>query len=274
MGKRLLNKVVLLTGAGSGIGRCMANEFTKQGAKLILCDLSKSALQETVDTYSIQDSVIGLIEVDFLEENAVEKIITQAFALSKNIDVLYNNAGYMIMGQFLNLTVKDTKILRTINLDVPIQLTRAIAPHMVKNGGGYIGFTCSSSATATPPGAALYGMTKAGLAAFAEALNAELYRDNISVTRICPGYVKTTLLKKAIYRDQQSEESSKRIPDFFGSSPEKVAKISVNALIKKRAFIIIGKDEHIKYFLKNHAHFLYVRMNRLMAKFLLDAPKT
>lgn len=273
MSKPLNNKVVLLTGAGSGIGRCMSNEFAQAGGKLILCDLNKTLLEETVSLYGIQDSILGLIEVNFLEDNAVEKIITQAFAFSKTIDVLYNNAGYMIMGQFLNLTTQDIKTLKTINLEAPIELTRAIVPHMIKNGGGYIGFTCSSSATATPPGAAIYGMTKAGLAAFAEALNAELYRHNISVTRICPGYVKTGLLKKAVYRDKKSEEQSNSIPDFFGSTPEKVARISVQSLIKKRAFIIIGIDEKIKYFLKNHSHFLYVRMNRFMAKLLLDEKK-
>jgi NADP-dependent 3-hydroxy acid dehydrogenase YdfG len=274
MSKPLLkNKVVLLTGAGSGIGRCMANEFAQEGCKLILCDLSKTMLEETVSLYKIQDSVLGLLEVNFLEDKSVEKIITQAFALTKTIDILYNNAGYMIMGQFINLTVKDIATLKTVNLDAPIELTRAIIPHMIKNGGGYIGFTCSSSATATPPGATIYGMTKAGLAAFAEALNAELYQHNISVTRICPGYVKTTLLKKAIYRDKLSQERSNSIPDFFGSTPEKVAKISVNSLIKKRAFIIIGKDEKIKYFLKNHLHFVYVHLNRYMAKLLLDAKK-
>jgi len=273
MTQALHNKVVLLTGAGSGIGRCMANEFAQAGAKLILCDLSKLMLEETVNLYGIQNAVLGLVEVNFLEEHAVEKIITQAFGFTKTIDVLYNNASYMIMGQFLNLNSKDIHTLKTINLDTPIELTRAIVPHMIKNGGGYIGFTCSSSATATPPGAAIYGMTKAGLAAFAEALNAELYRHNISVTRVCPGYVKTDLLKKAVYRDKQSEERSNSIPDFFGSTPEKVAQISVQALIKQRAFVIIGFDERIKYFLRNHCHFLYVRMNRLMANLLLDAKK-
>jgi short-subunit dehydrogenase len=269
--KNLQNKVVLLTGAGSGIGRCMANEFAKQGAKLILTDLDKAALQETVSFYQIEKSILGLIEVNFLEDNAIEKIVKETFALTPKLDVLYNNAGFMIMGQFANLNWHDLETLRTINLDAPIKLTEAFLPHMIENGGGYIGYTCSSSATATPPGASVYGMTKAGLAAFAEALNAELYQHNISVTRICPGFVRTTLLEKAEYRDEKAKEQSNNIPSFFGSSPEKIARLSVKALIKKRAFVIIGKDERLKYFMKNHMHFLYVRMNRLMAKMLIDS---
>lgn len=273
MAKTLKDKVVLLTGAGSGIGRCMANEFAQEGAKLILTDLNKIMLEETIEHYQIQDSVLGCIEVNFTDAHAVATIVKQAFSLSNRIDVLYNNAGYMILGQFKNLSQQDVDTLTKINLDTPIQLTRAFLPHMIENGNGYIGFTCSSSATATPPGASIYGMTKAGLAAFAEALNAELYVYNISVTRVCPGFVKTPLVKKASYRDKLIEERTNSIPQFFGSTPEKVARMSIRALKHKRAFLIIGGDEHLKYFLKNHMHFLYVRLNRLMAKLLLDAPE-
>jgi short-subunit dehydrogenase len=270
----LKNKVVLLTGAGSGIGRCLANEFALHGAKLILTDINKSALQETVKLYQLEADTLGLIEANFLVETDIERTVQEALVLSKRIDVFYANAGFMILGQFTNLLWEDFEKLRKINLDAPIKLCQKIVPHMITQGGGYIGFTASASAMSTPPGATAYGMTKAGLCAYAEALGAELHRHNISVTSICPGFVKTPLANNATYRDKRTQERTTKVPAFIGSSPEKVARLSVKALLNKKIFLIIGFDEKVKYFLKNNCAPLYKAMTRGMAKLLLDDKET
>ena len=271
MNKQLLkNKVVLLTGAGSGIGRCLAKEFAAYGAQLILTDINKSALQKTVRLYQLESVTLGLIEANFLNDADIDRCVEEALSLSKTIDIFYANAGFMILGQFRNLLWEDFEKLRKINLDAPIKLCQKIVPHIIENGGGYIGFTASASALSTPPGASAYGMTKAGLCAYAEALGAELHRYNISVTSICPGFVKTPLASNATYRDKRTRERTTSVPSFIGSSPEKVARLSVKALLNKKIFLIIGFDEKVKYFLKNHCSPLYKAITRGMAKLLLD----
>lgn len=266
----LNQKIVLLTGAGSGIGRCLANELAQQGAQLILADLNQTSLEETVALYAIEKQVLGFIIGNFLEEGTTERVVEEALQLSPRIDVLYNNAGMMVLGQVQNLLWDDIQRLQKVNLEAPIQLSHLLLPHMIKNGGGHIAFTCSASALTTPPGAAAYGMTKAGIAAFAEAMQAEVARHQITVSTICPGFVHTPLAHNADYRDEKCAEQTTGVPRFVGSTPEKVARISVQAIIKDKGLVKIGFDEKVKYFFKTHSQWCFRKINLLMAALLLD----
>lgn len=268
--RSLEGKVALLTGAGSGIGRCLAGELARKGARLILTDLSEEALQETTDLYGIQDRVLGTIVNDFMKEGEVERTAEEALRISPRIDILYNNAGIMVLGQVKNLLWTDIKRLQTVNQEAPIRLTHLVLPKMIERGGSHIVFTCSASAVATPPGAAAYGMAKAGVAAFAEAMRAEVHRYGISVTTICPGFVHTPLARSADYRDRKCEERTTNVPLWVGSTPEKVARVAVRAMIRRRALVVIGVDEHVKQFVKKTNPWLYGKINLLMARVLLD----
>ncbi len=271
---KLANKIALLTGAGSGIGRCLAAELAKQGARLILTDINRSGLEETIRLYDLEQSVLGCVVSNFLDINDVERTAIEALQFAKQasskIDILYNNAGIMAMGPVKNLHWEDFERMQCVNLNAPMKLTHLLLPHMIENGGGYIAFTCSASAVTTPPGAAGYGMTKAGIAAFAEALRAEVYRENISVTTICPGFVHTQMTKNIDFRDKKCEEQATNVPKYVGTSPERVAQLSVSAMIKRKGLVVIGFDERIKRFLKQLCMPLYEKLNLLMAKHLLD----
>ena len=267
---KLDNKIALLTGAGSGIGRCLANELVKQGAKVILADMNQAALDETIKLYGIEEQVLGSVISNFLDDNGVENLLEQALKLSARIDILYNNAGMMAMGQVRNMQWSDYERMQKVNQNAPIKLSYLLLPKMIENGGGYIAFTCSASALTTPPGAAFYGMTKAAVNAFAEGLRAEVYHKNITVTAICPGFVHTPLAQNIDYRDKKSEEQTTSVPAFIGSSPERIARLSVKAMIAGKGTVLIGWDEKIKSFFKHSCYYLYGKINLLMAKHLLD----
>lgn len=266
----LSNKTVLLTGAASGIGRCLAKELADAGAKLILVDRDEQGLRDTIELYQLQNSVIGTLVQDLLEDNAAELILDRAFGLAECIDVLYNNAGMMAMGPVKTLHWDDFTRMQTVNLNVPMQLTHLLLPKMIKQGGGYIAFTSSASAITTPPGAAGYGMTKAGITAFAEALRAEVHRYNINVTTICPGFVHTSLAANTEYRDEKCRERTTSVPLFVGSTPEKVARISVKAMLNGRGLVVIGGEEKFKSFVKRLSDRLFSLLNRGMGHILLE----
>ncbi|MEM7134952.1 MAG: SDR family oxidoreductase [Myxococcota bacterium] len=268
---KLQDKVVLLTGAGSGIGRHLAGEFARQGARLILTDVDESKLQETIRTQEIEASVLGTVAANFLEDGEPERVVEEALALSPRIDVLYNNAGMMVLGQIRNQEWSDFERQQRVNLTAPVRMTHLLLPTMIAQGGGYIGFTCSASALATPPGAGSYGITKAGIAAFSEALRAEVRRHDISVTTVCPGFVHTPLAQSATYRDAKTANQTKNVPRFVGSSPERVARISVRALVKKKGVVVINFDEKLKVFIKYTSEWLYTKLNVLLARLLLDS---
>lgn len=268
---KLEGKVALVTGAGSGIGRHLAGELARHGALLILTDLDQARLDETIETQRVARSVLGTIEADFLREGEPEKVVARALEISPRIDILYNNAGMMVLGQVRNQEWEDFERQQRVNLTAPVKMTHLLLPTMIAQGGGYIGFTCSASALVTPPGAGSYGITKAGIAAFSEALRAEVHRHGISVTTICPGFVHTPLAQSATYRDTKTEDQTKNVPRFVGSSPARVARISVRALIKKKAVVVINFDEKLKVWVKNVSQWLYTKLNVLLARLLLDA---
>ena len=266
----LKDKVCLLTGAGSGIGRCLANELAEHGVKLILCDMNMSALNETIEIYALENQVLGCIEVNLLEADAAEKTLNQALAISTRIDILYNNAGMMAMGQVSNMPWSDFQRMQTVNQNIPLELAHKLLPRMQEQGGGYISFTASASALISPPGAAFYAMTKAAICAFSEAFRAEVANKNIIVTAICPGFVHTPLVNNINYRDEKSKQQTMTVPKFIGSSPEKIARLSVLAMKKNKGTVLIGADERLKRVIKFLSPWLYGKLNLLMAKILLD----
>ncbi len=270
MKKSLQDKVVLLTGAGSGIGRCLANELAQQGAKLILMDMNEKGLQETVAIYSLQENLLGTIIDNLVQEEAPERVMQQARAFSSRIDILYSNAGMMTMGQAKDFLWEDVAQMQAVNLNAPLKLSLLAIPQMIEQGGGQIIYTCSTAALVTAPGTAAYGMSKAGLLAFSEALRAELYRHNISVTTVCPGFVHTPLVVNTQYKDDRCREKTMSMPSFIGSSPERVARISVAALLKRKGLVVINWDEKLKLWIKIFCSSLYDRLNYAIAKMLLD----
>ncbi|MEM9727318.1 MAG: SDR family oxidoreductase [Myxococcota bacterium] len=268
---KLEGKTALITGAGSGIGRYLVGELARHGAQLILTDIDEERLRETIETQGVEASVLGTIVANFLEDGEAERVVTRALELSPRIDVLYNNAGMMVLGQIRNQRWEDFERQQRVNLHAPVKMTHLLLPTMIAQGGGYIGFTCSASALATPPGAGSYGITKAGIAAFSEALRAEVHRHGISVTTVCPGFVHTPLAQSATYRDEKTAEQTKNVPQFFGSSPARVARISARALIARKAVVVINIDEKLKVLVKNTSQWLYTKLNLLLARILLDA---
>lgn len=266
---KVTNKIVLLTGSGSGIGRCLAGELASRGAKLILTDISQESIDETINIYSIQDKVITSFTSNLLDNNAPDDIFTKATETA-NIDILINNAGMMAMGQVKNMQWRDFERMQTVNQNAAIKLSWLFLKPMIERKNGAIAFTCSASAICSPPGAAFYSMTKAAVNAYSESLRAEVSQHNISVTSVCPGFVHTPLAKNIDYRDSKSKETTQSVPKIVGSSPERIARLFVNAIEQKKGTVLIGWDEKVKYFIKCLMRPAFELLNRLMGKLLLD----
>lgn len=264
------NKVVLLTGAGSGIGQALAGELAKQGAKLIITDLSEDALVKTIEKYQCQSQVLGYFTTNLLDDDAPEKILQQAQGLSERIDILINNAGMMAMGQVRNMQWQDYQRMQQVNQNAAIKLSYLLLPSFIAKGSGAIAFTCSASAICSPPGAAFYSMTKAAVCAFAESLRAELRTKNISVTAICPGFVRTPLAQNINYRDEKAKQQTQNVPFFIGSSPERIARLTIKSINRKKGTVLIGWDEKVKHFFKKFCPPAYEKINQLMGTQLLD----
>ncbi|MDQ0952913.1 NAD(P)-dependent dehydrogenase (short-subunit alcohol dehydrogenase family) [Streptomyces phaeochromogenes] len=184
----LSGKSVVVTGAGSGIGRAAALRFAAEGARVVLADLNadgaKEAAEEIVAAGGTAVTVVG----DLSEQQIVDQVVATAVDTFGGIDVLVNNAGIMDRMSAAGETDDDEweRVLR-INLTAPFLLTRAALPHLLANGKGAIVFTASEASLRGSAAGAAYTVSKHGVAGLTKSL-AVMYRDKgVRTNAIAPG---------------------------------------------------------------------------------------
>jgi short-subunit dehydrogenase len=183
---RINDRVALVTGASSGIGRAAAIRLAQRGARVILHGRDEQALAELAAT------VNGTVLPGELEHpEQVDRIAREALRAHGRVDILINNAGAGWAGPFGDMSGDDVDRLIAVNLAAPIRLTRAVLPAMRERRAGYLMFVTSIAGRTGVAGEAVYSATKAGLDAFAESLRFELRGGGVQVGVLVPGVVDT-----------------------------------------------------------------------------------
>jgi 3-hydroxybutyrate dehydrogenase len=196
---RLENKVAYITGAASGIGKEMAIEFAREGAKIIVADLNKQAADAAAaDIEKAGSKAIG-VGVDVCDEAQVEASIAEGVKAFGNIDVLVSNAGIQIVHPIEEFSFAEWKKMLAIHLDGAFLTTRACVKQMIasKKGGSiiYMGSVHSKEASVLK---APYVTAKHGLIGLCKVVAKEGAKHNIRANVICPGFVRTPLVDKQI----------------------------------------------------------------------------
>lgn len=192
------NKIVLISGASSGIGRATANRFSQEGAVVLVADIEQHLGKEVADQIIAKGLIAEFVPLDVTDESSW----IHAFNLIQNkynrIDVLINNAGIAFGGSITELSLKDWRQLMAVNLDGVFLGTKHVIPLMQKNGGGSIVNVSSASGIVGSPTAAAYCASKGGvrLLTKAVALECAQARNNIRVNSIHPGAVATPMFEK------------------------------------------------------------------------------
>lgn len=217
----LSGKKIVLTGASGGIGTALAKLLIQKNADLITVGRSSESVTWVYDLTQ---------ELDLA---AFCKRLQQ-----QSVDVLINLAGLMYFGHLTGQDTDNIKSLLMVNLEVPIRLSQAVLPTMVKQGAGHIVNIGSVFGALPFPHFATYSATKAGLQGFSEALRREYNGKGISVTHVAPRAVKTPMNHALI------TELHKRT-QVINDDPQKVARIIVDAIIHKRKRVVIGQPESL-----------------------------
>ncbi|CAH1104410.1 unnamed protein product [Psylliodes chrysocephalus] len=258
----LFGKVVVITGASSGLGEALAHEFYKQGCQVVLCarrrqelDRVRTDLLHTHSTIQTHPPIIlplDLSNIDSLAEN-VKKII----AVTGKIDILINNGGVSHRGSVLSTqTNVDMKIMM-VNYFGTTALTKATLPDMVKRKEGHIVFISSVQGLVALPERSAYSASKHALQAFSDSLRAEVSAYNVFVTVVSPGYIKTNLSLNALTGSGASYGQMDQTTTN-GYSPEYVAKKIVKAVAEKKKEIVISTLlPKLAIFLRKYLPFLY-----------------
>ena len=215
----LKDKVALITGAASGIGKEIAAEFAASGARVVIADLNKDGSVATAEELVSKGGQAMGVAMDVTSEEAVDAGVAEAVAKWGTIDVLISNAGIQIVKPVEEFTLAEWRKMLAIHLDGAFLTTKACLPHMYKQGGGsviYMGSVHSKEASVLK---APYVTAKHGLIGLCKVVAKEGAEHGVRSNVICPGFVRTPLVDKQI--PEQAET--------LGISEEEVVK---NVMLK------------------------------------------
>ncbi len=194
IGNRLRDKVCLVTGAASGLGKAIALRFAEEGARVAIADLNKAQAQ------AVADEIKGLgVAMDVTSEDQVNRGVAEVVSKWGGVDVLVSNAGIQIVHPVEEFPYADWKKMLAIHLDGAFLTTRACVPHMKRSGRGgsiiYMGSVHSKEASVLK---SAYVTAKHGLIGLAKTVAKEGGNHGIRANVICPGFVRTPLVDKQI----------------------------------------------------------------------------
>jgi len=216
----LNNKVALITGAASGIGRATAIALAKEGAKIVLVDLNDNRAEETVEQIKQMGGQCIFVDTDVADPKRVERAIQEAIKQFHSIDIVFANAGINgTVAPIEDLTPENWDETLTTNLKSTFLTMKYAIPHMKKNGGSIIiTSSINGSRKFSGFGMSAYSASKAGQVAFAKMAALELARYKIRVNVICPGAIETNIGENTF---SQPEVEKIKIPVVYpeGSQP-------------------------------------------------------
>lgn len=267
----LNGKTVLVTGAGSGIGKETALAFAGRGADLVICDVNETGLAETASRIRALGRQVTARRVDVANRQEMRDFAAAVHQQVAALDILMNNAGVAIGGGFLDTTLEDWDWIVGINLLGVVHGCHFFIPPMVKRGrGGHVINVASAAAFVAGEVFAAYSTTKFGVLGLSESLRDELARHRIGVTAICPGLINTPITGAARLRGRNAtDEARRQLVQFYqrrNYGPERVARNILKAVQRNRAVAPISPEAWLMYYFKRLAPGAVARLNRLMAK--------
>lgn len=232
------NKVVWITGASSGIGAALASEYSEQGTRLILSSRNLESLESVRSRCKFPDK-IKLLELDLEQYGTMSEAAHQAIDYFGKIDILVNNAGISQRALAADTELAVDKKIIDINYFGTIALTKALIPHFREQDEGQFVVVTSVVGKIGTPLRSSYSASKHALHGFFDSLRAELFEDNIKVTLICPGYVKTNVSINAVTGSGEKQGTMDRATEN-GLDPYVFAKKAIRAIRKQRQEVVIG----------------------------------
>ena len=247
--KSFQSKVVVITGAGSGIGRALATHFAGLGAKLALNDFNATSLQETTGLLPSGTNVLASA-FDVSQKEAMFLFAEQVVARFGRVDVMINNAGVAISAFTADaVSITDYEWIMGINLWGMMYGSFAFLPHLRKQAESALVNVSSIFGLHGIPGQAPYVTTKFAIRGFTEslALEEKAHGTGVTVSSVHPGGIKTNIARAARGAETDPEAIDK-FEQNFRTTPERAAQIIVSGIRRQKSRILVGADAHLFHF--------------------------
>jgi NAD(P)-dependent dehydrogenase (short-subunit alcohol dehydrogenase family) len=228
---KLSGKVAIVTGAASGIGRASAITFAREGAKVVFADRNPDEGESAAQTVIREGHQAYFAKVDVANEAEVARMVGDVAARWGRIDILFNNAGVLLVKTIEEMTEQEWEHVMGINVKATFFAIKHVAPHLRRSGGGAILNTGSIASLAGQTGTPAYSASKGAIALLTQSLALDLGRDGIRVNCICPGITDTPMLREHLGHGREGEARIKarlaRVPLGKVLSPQDVARAAL-----------------------------------------------
>ena len=250
--KEIKGKVAVITGAGSGIGRALAQACAAEGCHVALADINEQGLRETEQSIADTGVRTSVHIASVSDRERMAALPAEIEQLHGAMHLLFNNAGVTVSKSFEDHTLADFDFLLGINQWGVIYGCHYFLPYLKKQPEAHIVNTSSMAGFLGFPNQSAYSMSKAAVKAFSETLRVELACHNIGVTSIHPGAIKTNIMHAAMAKSGADDETKKlaALVDRFGKSPEDLARKVLKAVKANRMRVLIGPDAYLFEILK------------------------
>jgi short-subunit dehydrogenase len=225
------SKWAIVTGASSGIGKALALEFAAHSFNILLIARNQAALAQTAEECARNGVETDIIATDLSEEVSLERLNSDVASSDRRYEVLVNNAGFGIHGDFASTDIHENLQLVNVQLAAALTLTRAVLPGMISRHSGRILNVASVYSFSPVPFQSVYAACKAFLLSFSSALENELKETGVMVTVFCPGATQTEFRSRAGIRQKRADS---------GMSAESAARIAYLETMRGKRVVIPG----------------------------------
>ena len=239
-------KVVVITGAGSGIGRALALNLAGRGARLAISDMDTVGLAETARQAEALGAEVKADHLDVTQREAVLAYADKVRAHFGKINQVYNNAGIAYHGEFEKSEFKDIERIMDVDFWGVVNGTKAFLPHLIASGDGHVVNVSSLFGLLSMPGQSAYNSAKFAVRGFTESLRQEMLiaKHPVKVTCVHPGGIKTAIARNATAGPGEDLDTFAQFFDqkLARTTPEAAAETIVNGVRKSKPRVLIGAD--------------------------------
>jgi len=241
----------LVTGGAHGIGRAIATTLAAEGLAVVILDVDGAAAEETARAIARRGGRCTAVEADLCRVEQLESAMSKVESdLGGPAEIVINNAGVVISGQFADTTPADSMAQLGVNLIAPIRVVHLVLPEMLARGKGHIVNVASAGGLVPFPGIAVYTATKFGLVGFSEALRSELAGTGVNVSVVCPGVIRTGIAERSGFRGVPRERLEHLMS--IGVPPQRVARATLRAIRRNYPVTVVTAPARVSVLLYRH----------------------